>query len=98
MFSGNPEEIRSVFRRLHKSESLPDFADLNRILDAVNETLSNENPLIRPRDSSKAPGGLLLLNPNITTVLVPDLHARTGYITSLIDLEISGKPVLERLA
>ncbi len=98
MFSGNPEEIRSVFRRLHNSESLPDFTDLNRILDAVNKTLSNENPLIRPRDSSREPGGLVLLNQNITTVIVPDLHARTGYITSLIDLEISGKSVLERIA
>ena len=98
MFSGNPEEIRSIFHRLHKSENLPDFADLRRILDAVIETLSNENPLIRPRDESGIPGGLLLLNPNITTVLVPDLHARTGYITSLIDIKISGRSVLERLA
>jgi hypothetical protein len=98
MFSGDTEEIRRVFRRLHESENLPDFDDLFRILDAVIETLKNENPVIRPRDSSGRPGGFLLLNPNITTVIVPDLHARTGYITSLLDMEISGEKLLEGLA
>jgi len=98
MFSGNPEEIRNVFHRLHESENLPDFADLDRILEVVIETLGSESPLIRPRDRFGKPGGLLLLNQNITTVIVPDLHARTGYITALLEMELAGKSILNRLA
>ena len=98
MFSGNPEEIRSVILRLHESGNLPDFTDLRRILDVVISILENENPLIRPRDRFGKPGGLILLNPNITTVIVPDLHARTGYISTLIEMNLDGKSLLNRLA
>ena len=63
----------------------------------VSTALADENPVVRPRDSSGRPGGLVLLNPNLTTVLVPDLHARTGYLAALIDMEIDGVRLLERL-
>jgi hypothetical protein len=98
MFSGESQELREVILRLYESPELPDYADLFRILEAVINTLRDESPLIRPRDGSGRPGGLLLLNPDITTVIVPDLHARRGYVASLIDMEISGKPLLNRLA
>jgi hypothetical protein len=98
MNDGDGVVLREVFRRLHKSESLPDPDDLSEILDSVLDVLANENPLIRPRDGSGYPGGLVLLDPNITTILVPDLHARTGYMDSLIDMQVAGKSVLDGLA
>ncbi len=97
MFSGDGEAIRDVFRRLDESRILPDFGDLSGILDSVQDALDDESPLIRPRDSSGTPGGLVLLNPNITTILVPDLHARTGYFTSLINMDLDGRSVLQGL-
>lgn len=97
MNPGGAEAIRDVFRRLHKSEDLPDARNLSGILDAVLETLDNENPLVRPRDSEGIPGGLVLLNPNITTILVPDLHARTSYMYSLVNMNLGGRPLIDRL-
>ena len=52
---------------------------------------------VRPRDAQGRPGGLILLDPNLTTVVVPDLHARTGYMRSLLDMKIDGIPVIDGL-
>lgn len=90
-------QIREVFQNLHEAKSLPDVKILERILDTALGALVNENPLIRPRDESGRPGGLVLLNPHITTVLVPDLHARTGYLNDLIEMNLEGRRLLECL-
>ncbi|MCK5248381.1 MAG: hypothetical protein KAJ98_00360 [Spirochaetaceae bacterium] len=94
---GDGEAIREIFHRLHESKVLPALGDLSGILDAVLDALAGENPLIRPRDRAGMPGGLILLNSNITTILVPDLHARTGYMDSLIEMEIAGQALLDGL-
>lgn len=94
---GDGDAIREVFRRLHESKVLPDSGDLSGILDAVLDALADENPIIRPRDRAGMPGGLVLLDSNITTILVPDLHARTGYMNSLIDMNVAGSPLLDGL-
>ena len=89
--------LRTALNELHESDSLPDFDTLSQILDAALSVLADENPAIRPRDQSGRPGGLVLLNPDITTVLVPDLHARTGYIVRLMDMVINGETVFDAL-
>ncbi|OQX29245.1 MAG: hypothetical protein B0D92_04720 [Spirochaeta sp. LUC14_002_19_P3] len=89
--------LRDKFHHLHNSKKLPDTDELNGILEAALHTLSAENPLIRPPDTQGRPGGLILLRPDKTAIIVPDLHARTGYITALMDMELSGKPVLDAL-
>lgn len=97
MMDGDAETIREVFGRLHDASGLPENRALKGILDAAREALDNEDPAIRPRDNSGLPGGLLLLNPDIPTIVVPDLHARTGYMKALIDMDIHGQPLLEML-
>ena len=65
------------------SGSVPTSQVINASLDRVIPALSSESPLIRPPDRNGYPGGLLLLQP-LPAIIVPDLHARTGYLTSLL--------------
>jgi len=91
------DAIRASFQQLHESHRVPDSENITQVLELALEALKEENPLIRPRDAIRRPGGLVLLNPDITTVLVPDLHARTGYLLTLMNMKIDGIRVLERL-
>jgi len=71
---------------------LPALAEVRRVMDS-------EDPGIRPRDREDRPGGLVLLAP-LPTVIVPDLHARTGFLETLARWVPPGlsRPVLELLA
>ncbi len=91
------ESLWRVLHRLHYGQSLPDRGDLSVILETAIETLASENPLIRPRDSHNRPGGLVLLPHDRTTIIVPDLHARTGFIMTLMDMEFNGHRVIDSL-
>ncbi len=96
LYSTNTE-IREVFSRLHPPLVLPDLEEMSGILESVQQVLDNEDPQIRPQSGDGRPGGLLLLHSDIPTVIVPDLHARTGYMAALIDMDIDGQPLLEAL-
>lgn len=97
MDSHPAEAIRAVFARLDDATDIPDINDLSVILESAQKTLDEENPVVRPRDAQGRPGGLILLDPNLTTIIVPDLHARTGYMRSLLDMEIDGTSVIDGL-
>ena len=60
--------------------------------------MDNENPLIRPRDRGGYPGGLIMLK-KLPLIIVPDLHARVGYMKALARWKPPGmsKAVLELL-
>jgi hypothetical protein len=63
------------------------------------EALLREPPEVRPPSRSGEPGGLILLRPDLPTVLVPDLHARTDFLASVLALRPEGgQRVLDRLA
>lgn len=72
-----------------ESREIPSSGDLESTLKKVLSVLENESPLIRPPCSTGEPGGLILLNP-IPSIIVPDLHARIGYLTSLLLWEPPG--------
>jgi len=93
-----PETVREAFRRLHEGTTVPGSDFLATVLDGAQAALDREDPTRRPRDRIGRPGGLVLLEAGIPTIVVPDLHARTGYLSALIDFRIGGRPVLERLA
>ena len=97
MISGDARDIRDMFLRLHEASGLPETRALSGILDAAMKALDSEDPSIRPRDDRGQPGGLILLNPDIPTVIVPDLHARTGYMVELVDMEHNGRLLIEEL-
>jgi hypothetical protein len=62
------------------------------------QTLLEEPPDVRPPSRSGEPGGLILLRPELPTVVVPDLHARMEFLASVLALRPEAGPrVLDRL-
>ena len=96
-FPDNNSDVISDINYLYYLKEVPDAVFINSKLGKAIEKLSNENSLIRPYDNFSLPGGFIQLKRDLTTVLVPDLHARRGYITSLLNYRIDGNTVLENL-
>lgn len=86
-----------------KLESLyKDNRDINKDdylkkLDLVTQSLNFEDTSIREHDDQGQPGGVIDLNRNIPTIIVPDLHARVYFIRYLLNHRIDDKTVLELL-
>jgi len=77
----------------------PDAERYLELLERVNEQLDNENTDIRPVDNNGLPGGIVLLNKDIPTIVTPDLHARINYLLTLLFHKFpDGVSVLEMLA
>ena len=74
------EKIKEEMKQIQLSRKIDSLKKLSSQLDGVVNTLVNENPLIRIPDENGLPGGLLLLNPEIPVVVVPDLHARREFL------------------
>ncbi|WP_052078607.1 metallophosphoesterase [Spirochaeta lutea] len=52
----------------------------------------------RPRDSRGESGGLVELDRELPTLIVPDIHGRYGLVLALLGLELDGRgPVLEQI-
>lgn len=54
-------------------------------VQAATAALLSEAPELRPPDTTGNPGGLLRLHPGLPTIIVPDLHARRGFLMTLLD-------------
>lgn len=54
-------------------------------VQAAMVALSSESPELRPPNHSRKPGGLLRLYHDLPTIVLPDLHARRGFLMSLLD-------------
>ncbi len=79
-----------------------DTPEREAYLDLVTQTtdlLQHEPPGLRPRDDAGLSGGLLLFTEGIPTVIVPDLHGRTGFFLAVLEYPIfPGKTLLGALA
>ena len=65
----------------------------------TNDVLTTENNKLRPYDTSGLPGGLVVLNPNIPTIILSDIHARLDYLISILfNEDILKYTILEKLA
>jgi hypothetical protein len=69
--------------RPRERDVIPDSGLLRARLEAACATLDAEPERIRPSDSCGRPGGLVLL-PEVPTILVPDLHARGAFLSSIL--------------
>lgn len=69
-----------------ESELLPLFIDLNRLL-------ADEDESCRGRDSRGFPGGVVDLRTDISTIVLPDIHARPCFVRSVLDFVL---PDLDR--
>jgi len=68
-------------------------------LENALSTLELEDYNYRPYAEQNGPGGLIYLKKDIPTIIVPDLHARTGFIRALVNWSFSNdsNPVIELL-
>ena len=76
----------------------PGEEKLLSVLEKIKKVTENENQDIRPADRGGRPGGLILLK-DLPLIIVPDLHARVGYMKALADWKPPGmeRPVLDLL-
>lgn len=68
-----------ALRLLSLAPRAPRPARLRAELEAALAVEAAAPPGLRPRDEAGRPGGLLLLDP-LSTAILPDLHARHGYL------------------
>jgi hypothetical protein len=54
------------------------------VLQAASAALSSEDPELRPSNDAGKPGGLVRLHHALPTIIIPDLHARRGFLMSLL--------------
>ncbi len=89
------EKLEEIFQRKNPPEAGPYLETVRGTL----ETLGSEPASIRPPDAEGRPGGLVLLNPGLPTIIVPDIHARMDFFLSVLRHEAEeGGRVLDLLA
>lgn len=90
--------LKKKLIQIYKRKYLPKIQDYSNLLDKIIFTLEHENPNIRPYNKSNIPGGFLELKKNISTIIIPDIHARTDFLINIMFFKINGKTILEELS
>ena len=67
---------------------VPSHDYLFDLLDKVTTVLEQEITEYRPADSNGNPGGLLILDKDIPSVIVPDIHARPNFIKNILNYSL----------
>ncbi len=90
--------LRDEIVSIASSESLPEPGKLLSYVSAASEALSGVAAETRPRSPKGRPGGLFELPRDRPTLVVPDLHARTGFLLDILGGSwCAGLPTLEAL-
>ena len=71
-------------------ETPPEAAYYSDLTDEATAMLRNETQRIRPAAANGSPGGMVLLDTGMPTIVVPDLHARRGFFMSLMANRLAG--------
>lgn len=89
------ERLREIYARREP----PEQGSYLSLLRAVQEILGTEPENVRPADPEGNPGGLVLLDRELPTVVVPDLHARMDFFLGVLDWEAEeGRKTIDLLA
>jgi hypothetical protein len=89
------EKLREIYSR----DEPPEREAYLETLWAVLEVLGTEPEGTRPADPEWRPGGLVLLDRGLPTIVVPDLHARMDFFLSVLAYEAEkGRKAIELLA
>ena len=93
------DNIEEKIIEIYKRKIPPNKDHYLEILNKVNDLFNNEDKNIRPRDKNSKPGGLLHLKKEIPTIIIPDLHARTDFLLSVMLFKpFDEESVLEKMA
>lgn len=76
---------------------LPGREAYQRLLERTITVLEHEDRAIRPADSTGLSGGLVYLKKNIPTVILPDLHGRTGFFARVMNARVTGQSTVIEL-
>jgi hypothetical protein len=71
----------------------PDQETLLASIEQASETLLSYPEILRPRTRSGIPGGIVVL-PQEETLIIPDLHGRTDFLSDLLDAVAPGEMTL----
>jgi hypothetical protein len=89
------EKLQEIY---HRREPPEREAYLETLL-AVLEVLGTEPEGVRPADPDWRPGGLVLLDQGLPTIVVPDIHARMDFFLSVLAYEAEeGRKTIDLLA
>lgn len=92
------ETVGELFTEIYRRPGLPENNHYTRLLQQCAATLQSEKRTIRPGNRAGFPGGIIYLKPALPTILVPDIHSRTGFLLSILFYRDStGFTVLEKL-
>ena len=80
------EKLRELYNRREPPERGAYLETLREVL----EILGREPQAVRPADPEGRPGGLVLLDRELPTIVVPDLHARMDFLLSVLAYEAEG--------
>ncbi len=91
--------LKKTLIEIYRRKTPPECGDYLKLLEKINYLLENEDERLRPYDSSGLPGGIINLNHNIPTIIVPDIHARLNFFLNLmLYKDRDGHSILQKLA
>jgi hypothetical protein len=74
------KEIIDIYER----DRPPEAADIIRLTEETNNNFMQEYPETRPQDETGLPGGMILLDRDLPSIIVPDIHARLDFLLSIL--------------
>jgi hypothetical protein len=81
----NTEAAYQAIQAASLRRTPPDAEQYLSVVMAATAALSAEPPELRPQNTAGKPGGLIRLHQDAPTIIVPDLHARRGFLMALLD-------------
>ncbi|MDH5560463.1 MAG: hypothetical protein OEY59_06360, partial [Deltaproteobacteria bacterium] len=91
--------MKERLRQIYANKELPDCGEYLSLLNKTNDRLNAEDKALRPHSRSGKPGGLINLKRDLSTIIIPDLHARMDFFLSCLSVkDEKGVSVLEGLA
>jgi hypothetical protein len=92
------QELGQRLTEIYNDGGPPGAAVLAAALADGLAVLRAEPRVVRPPDARGRPGGLVLLDPGLPTIVVPDLHARRELFLAVLGYEAAeGMPVIDLL-
>ncbi|MBN2546442.1 MAG: metallophosphoesterase [Spirochaetes bacterium] len=90
--------LKKKLIQIYKRKNLPKIQDYSNLLDKIIYTLEHENSEIRPYSNSNIPGGFIQLKKDISTIIIPDIHARIDFLINIMFYKVNNKTILEELS